>query len=472
MRQVNSVLLAALAVVVCLAASVAAQEQQVTKLTLHSQMEPKPALRYRLLPGFIDQVPGNAAVPYGKVTAEEWTFFGKQEWRDKVERWMEVPLEELKRETVTLPSSSIFFLEQGARSKYCDWQLPFGRTPFYTILLPDAQQSRGYARILAVKARREIAEGRFDEAVKTFQTSYALGRHIAEGETLVNGLIGIAICGTTSTQVLEFVQQPDAPNLYSALTMLPTPLVGMNKALEVEEYGVELSFPELRDLENNRRTPDEWRDLFHHVAVKLFEWSGDAETKVPTPSTEQLDELCRQSLPIIKRELMLHGTPPEMVDAMSLHQAALLHTISLYHELIGDGMKWYSLPFPQAMAEIRAARARAERAKQDRGEIIPIGAQLFPALEATRRAVARNDRQIAALRVIEALRIYGASHDGKLPERLADITEAPIPEDPVTGKPFIFQKEGDKALLEGPGMDDPARPVLQVPLKYEISMVR
>jgi hypothetical protein len=275
----------------------------------------------------------------------------------------------------------------------------------------------------------------------------------------------------TSAQVVEFVQQPEAPNLYWALTVLPTPLVSMNKALEVEEYGVELSFPELRDLEKSNRTPEEWRELFHHVAAKLFEWSGDPTRKQPALPPEELDESCREALPVIKRELMLRGVPPEEVNAMSLHQAAILHTVDLHHELLDDGIKWFSLPFPQAMIEIQAAQARAKWAARDRGEVVPIGAQLFPALEATRRAVARNDREIAALRVIEALRIHGAIHEGKLPERLDDVAAVPIPDDPVTGKPFNYRREGDKAFLEGPGMNDPDRPVLQAPLNYEITMV-
>jgi hypothetical protein len=187
-------------------------------------------------------------------------------------------------------------------------------------------------------------------------------------------------------------------------------------------------------------------------------------------STEELDERCRQALPTIKRELTLHGTPPEKVEAMPLHQAAMLHTINLYRELVADGMKWYSLPYPRAMTEMRKARARAERARQDRGEVIPIGWQLFPALEATRQAVARTDRQIAALRVIEALRIYGASHEGKLPDGLQDITEVPIPDDPVTDQPFAYRRDGDTAFLEGPGTEDPPRPVLQA-LNYEITLV-
>ena len=79
--------------------------------------------------------------------------------------------------------------------------------------------------------------------------------------------------------------------------------------------------------------------------------------------------------------------------------------------------------------------------------------------------MARNDRRIAVLRVIEAIRIYGAAHDGNLPERLEDVSEVPIPEDPVTGLPFEYVRDGNKAILSGPTLRD-------FPLSYEITMNR
>jgi hypothetical protein len=430
-------------------------------LTLQPTDEPRPALKYRLLPGFMEQVPGNAAVPYGKVTAEEFTFFGKQEWGEKVDRWREMPLSDLRRETINLPDSSIFFLEQGARSKYCDWQLPFHQVPFYRILLPDAQQSRSYARLLAVKARHEIAQGKFDDAVTTFQTNFALGRNVAEGETLINGLIGIAICNVMFPQITDFVQQPGSPNLYWALTALPSPLIDMRKALEVESNGVELSFPELKDVASAQFSPAKWRDMFHRFATQYFELTLSLDAERPSPAA--LDKACETALPVAKRSLIERGMPSDNVEAMSLHQVALLYTLQSVKELFDEGAKYYTLPFPQAIQGIDAAIAQANRARDDGSEIIPAASQVLPAIWSTRTAIARTDRHIAGLRVIEAIRIYGAKHDGKLPAKLSDITEVPIPDDPVTGKPFEYRLEADVAHLQGPVFRD-------VHFDYEITM--
>jgi hypothetical protein len=64
----------------------------------------------------------------------------------------------------------------------------------------------------------------------------------------------------------------------------------------------------------------------------------------------------------------------------------------------------------------------------------------------------RLDRKIAALRIIEALRLYAAAHDGQLPEKLADITEVPVPLDPGTGKPFEYQRDKDAGTLIAPSL--------------------
>lgn len=440
-----------------------AETEPPVKLTLHPAAQPIPALMYRLLPSRLDQKPGNAAVHYGKVTAEETRFFSSREMLENIDCWQETPLDELRNDQVNLPTRNAIegSIRRGAHCRVCDWQLPIGEVPFYGMPLSEVQQTRNFARILSVRARMQIADGEFANAVETLQSGYSLGRHVAAGETIVNALVGIAICEIMSRQVLDFVQQPKAPNLYWALTMLPRPLIEMRDALDVEAMGVELSFPELRDIKTAERTPDEWRALFHRFAKEVIEQTSDNESPKP-PTPDQLDERCRQMLPAAKQSLIAGGLPAEQVDAMPIHQVALLYTLSTQHELVDEVNKYYFLPYPQASAGVDAV---IERAKQEQREVIPIAERLFPGLRVTRSAVVRNDRTIVLLRVIEALRIYAASHAGKLPETLSDITGVPVPDDPVTGAAFGYRREGDKAILQGPTFRD-------VPLNYEITMAR
>ena len=65
----------------------------------------------------------------------------------------------------------------------------------------------------------------------------------------------------------------------------------------------------------------------------------------------------------------------------------------------------------------------------------------------------RMERHIAALKCIEALRLYAGTHDGKFPENLSDVTEVKIPDDPVTKKPFSYKSTGSDAVLELEGSE-------------------
>src|SRR5437773_900928 len=71
-----------------------------------------------------------------------------------------------------------------------------------------------------------------------------------------------------------------------------------------------------------------------------------------------------------------------------------------------------------------------------------------PDLPAVRKFVAAA-KGLSAEQV-EALRIYAAAHEGKLPDKLDEITEVPVPFDPGTGKPFEYSRAYDTATLTGP----------------------
>jgi len=424
---------------------------------------PVPALKYYLLPKVTEQTTGNAAVPYGKVTAEESTYFQKYAWSKIIDTWQEMPLDQLRKEHVPHPTGPLLFLEQGAKCKYCDWQLPIGQVPFYTILLPDAQQSRSFARVLAVTARIEIANGKFDDAIKTLQTNYALGRNVAQGETLINGLVGLAICGIMTPQIMEYVQQPDAPNLFWALTILPNPLIDMQRGIEVESQAMELSFPEVRDLENARHTQEEWREIFQKFANQALEWNTSGPSRGRTKTPDELDKLAKDAFPRAKKALIAAGMAPDKVAAMSVDQVALLYTMRTYHIQFDETAKYFSMPYPQAKKAMDAVIEQSKDPKSPTREIVPVTANSLLALQACRGAIARVDREIAVLRLLEALRIYAAAHEGQLPEKLSEITDVPVPDDPVTGKPFTYRRNGETALLEG-------ETLRETPLSYEITM--
>ncbi len=425
-------------------------EDKVLRITIHPAAEPRPALKYGLLPGFLEQTTGNAAVHYGKVTAEQTRFFGDQELWEKISQWGGMPLDELPRDEVrqAVQQKSIFdSLRRASRCKDCDWQLPLREGNLFAMLIPEVQQLRNFARLVAAKARLQIAEGEYDEAVETLQIGYAIGQDAAEGETLIHGLVGIAISNIMSRQVQDLIQQPDSPNLYWALTSLPSPLVSVERGIESERHAVQLSFPQLTGLDDETRSAEAWRDALHAFWKELMQLDGNRVAERP----EIMTALAIKGYPMAKRALIEQGRSPDEVEAMPVSQVVLLYTIQTYEKLRDDLFKWFHVPYWEAQAGLERAEEEIQRCATEQREIVPIASLLLPAVGSVCSAVARGEREIAVLRTIEALRMYAADHEGRLPQGLSDLS-VPIPIDPVTGKPFVYQLRDGTAVIEGPPM--------------------
>jgi hypothetical protein len=442
------------------------------KLVLHPAPEPRPALKYRLLPDVLELRPGNAAVMYNKLCLVLSQRGPDDKNMDKICDWIQVSPAELPRKEVREALSGFRTVFEGldlaARRDHCDWQLPLGEVEdAFAILLPEFQNSRQFARLLTVQARLQTVEGKLDDALHTLQTNYALGRHVGTGKTLVSGLVGLTICNMASADVELLIQQPEAPNLYWALTELPHPLVDMRPAVEMEMHMLDLSFPELRHVEDTQRSPPEWQALLDRMSQKLlWAWSDGAPGKMPQLT---MTALALKGYPTAKRGLIEMGYPAQQVEAMPVPQVLILYTVRTYQEFRDDMFKWFGVPYPEARAGMNDCHRRLETEAGSR-EVVPLASLLLPAVGAVQQAVARTERKIAVLRVIEALRLYAAGHEGRLPEKLDDVTQVPIPPDPMTGQPFVYRRTGETALLEAPapaGLSSAA-----FGLRYEIKIAR
>ena len=133
--------------------------------------------------------------------------------------------------------------------------------------------------------------------------------------------------------------------------------------------------------------------------------------------------------------------------AMSDDQLVALYLVGRYRELDDEAFKAAYLALHDAIRYVAAVEERLK--SYETGPLVPALINLR-VVRTTHRAMLRADRQIAVLRVIEAIRMYAASHDGRLPESPDQITEVPVPNDPATGKPFLFSRSGDAAILHGP----------------------
>jgi hypothetical protein len=132
----------------------------------------------------------------------------------------------------------------------------------------------------------------------------------------------------------------------------------------------------------------------------------------------------------------LRGIP----DEVPADQVILLDEKREFDVRFDDLMKLVELPawqFEALAAQDKTARAPALFADA-----------LVPAVQLVQRRRARLDQRLALLRVVEALRLHAAGHDGRFPAKLSEIS-LPLPEDPFTGKPFRYEVNEGTAHLRG-----------------------
>ena len=409
------------------------------RLNVSPAPAPRPALRYQLLPDLGELNPGNPIQNYMKCFMEQQKFFFDKDSFQRREKLLAMPLKELPAHE--LQDYGGFALRQAdwaARLDNPDWQILLKvKTDGVSLLLPDLQDLRSLSYPLKLRFRAEIALGRFDQALRTAKTMFALTRHLSENPTLIGNLVAMVVANAAIGPLEEMLEQPACPNLYWALTNLPVPLVPLDQGMEGERVGVHTEF---RDLDEHApMTADQLKRAIAH-----FDWLlGDGSGK-PRKSIVQtwLDARIKdeKSLVAARRRLIETGISEESLKRFPAEQILLLDEKREYDARFDDIMKTLNLPAWQAAA--LAGRTRRDREPSLFAETLVSG------VFGVRLKQAKLDQRIALLRHVEALRIYAAQHDGSWPAKLADVP-LPLPVDPFTGQPFHYEVAGDTAHLRG-----------------------
>ena len=322
---------------------------------------PSPIFRYRLVPMSSELNPGDAAPIYMRLNYEFEAAF--KEAQTKVDPWLEMPLEKLpiKEARNWDMRGRIKLIELGTRRVFCDWSYPLEEQKLeaFDILLPEVQSMKTWGRLIGLKARLDLAEHRYDEAIQTIETGLAFGRHVGEGSFLINALVGRTICYGMIDRLEELVGQPGAPNLYWALTALPRPLVSMRKALELEWRLPESMIPELKQLDSPQ-SPAEWSSLLTRLYARI---QNLGRKLVPEPDAatkaileRPLAEFKREAISRYRAELMARfKLAPEPVKAMSDDEVLCRGLVAQCHVLQDQVFKAIYVPYPEAAQVSRAA---------------------------------------------------------------------------------------------------------------------
>src|SRR5262249_46156970 len=137
-----------------------------------------------------------------------------------------------------------------ARLDNPDWQILLRlKADGIDTMVPEVQQLRSLTNALKVRMRAELALGRFEDALRTAKTIFALARHLGEHPTFVGNLVGCATATAVIGPLEEMLGQPGCPNLYWALTHLPDPLVHVDRGAQGDRIGMTQWL--FRDLDDN-----------------------------------------------------------------------------------------------------------------------------------------------------------------------------------------------------------------------------
>jgi hypothetical protein len=430
------------------------------ELTVTPRAIETPLMKYRLLPAEYELRDGNAAPILLRLPWERAAYF-----KDVVptfKDYLDVPLTSQK-----LRGQEVFslfqHLERAAYRKTADWQYPIDEEPLAEILLPDVQGARnlvGYG--LSVWIRERLAEGNLERARHGILVGLAVTRHYGRTPFLITQLVCAATDSILFERVAELVSQPDSPNLYWALTQLPRPLIDVRPSVELESRFLQKTVPGLDDL-SQVQTEAEWT----RRALAIIHFLRGAENAAnPQPggnaaAFEQVVKVARDELPAWTQG------GAKRVAAMSDAEAAVRWLVDVHEELSGEVIALTSLDPPIAMPRLKVLEKRMLDFQTALGT-----PKSFLVVASMNSYVApyRIERQIDALRTIEAIRNYAAAHGSRLPESLEKITEVPLPNDPFTGKPFHYEvKDGVGTIwAEGIPVTGPDRETACI--KYHIKI--
>ncbi len=202
------------------------------ELTFSPAKATEAAQKYRLLPTTEEQTDTDAAALYQKAIQSLPQDYQPKQFSD----WRSLPPDQLPVEqiesTLKKLKPTLDLLTQATRSQECNW--PFVKPgQISNQFMDDLSKYRQFAFILDVQAKLQIAQGRYDQARETLETSLTIAKHLGDAPTLIQGLVGIAIASLNISRIEQWIQS-DAPNLYWALEDLPQSLVDITKAIKIE----------------------------------------------------------------------------------------------------------------------------------------------------------------------------------------------------------------------------------------------
>jgi len=440
------------------------REVEVIEMTVSPAAQTSPIFKHRLTLLPHQTVAGNAATMYMHSLGEN-ALRGKwktvKQFGDDVENWgyYDTPQEKFSIEKLR-QASAVFddyisqHIARASKRRDCDWGLGFEELTGPIVIglqLNGLQETRSISRAIALQTRLAILESRFDDAIELMRMNYRLGENVGRIKLMVANLIGIAEIGITNGNMIDFIAAPDSPNMYWALSELPRAMIDVRGAMRFEsQFGLRI-FPQMDLAEESKHSDEEWSRIVQDMPRAATQIYG---AEVPRGAKYVPAAIGIMSYSPAKKRLIESGMDAEVVEEMAVGQVLLIDAKREYQRL-ADRLEAVSY-FPYPVARKKAAEAedflKAEQATAFSSFGRFIACMILPAVQQVRNAETRIQRDIDALRVIEALRMH-AAETGKFPKSLDEVTVVSVPGNPATGKPFEYRLDGETAIIELPPSD-------------------
>jgi len=200
------------------------------ELQVYPAKAPEPAEKYSLMPKAGKLTDADAVPLYEKAIQ---AMPGGRQQEKQIQDWLALPPGQLPQqqveELIQRNIESLRLVARAARCKQSNWpKWKPGTNP------PDQSGYRRLAFLIELWARLEIVRGQYDSALLAMQTGFGMARHVGQGTTTVQAMVGTAIGAVMCKEVEVFIRGKDSPNLYWAMANSPKPLIDVNNAIESE----------------------------------------------------------------------------------------------------------------------------------------------------------------------------------------------------------------------------------------------
>ncbi len=336
-------------------------------------------------------------------------------------------------------------------------------------LMPQLNPMRALANLLRVRGRQLARTGGVEEAIGTVRLTYQLARAVGDGGPLICGMVGVGIAAIGDEGLAKLMDRPDGPNLYWALATMPDPVVSFRRSMDAERRLQAGSMPASATARTADARPGDW-DFMLNASEGVRRGPGHAgPTTAPSSMMSAADTAFVAAFVSAHPEVAGYYARRHVEDAAAAAKVdpAILYATYVVGRFQDGSDEFYKLlgqPYPVLIRMTNGLAAADQKEGLDRFNLFAL---LVPSLARSVKGFAQGDRTRAALTAVEALRSYAAAHGGRLPDRLADVTDTPVPDNPVTGRPFEYRLGNGTATL---GDHDPL--LADRPLEYTVRIRR